>query len=78
MPKIYLALYKGRKSIRHPRDLWPRLSDGLVRLLTRSPYSHCEIAVHEIQTACLPATAAARAMAACAPKLCRCRLINGI
>lgn len=45
MPKIYLALYKGRKSIRHPRDLWPRLSDGLVRLLTRSPYSHCEIAV---------------------------------
>ena len=45
MPKIYLALYKGRKSIRHPRDLWPRLSDGLVRLFTRSPYSHCEIAV---------------------------------
>ena len=46
MPKIHLALYKGRKRIRHPHDLWPRLSDGLVRLFTRSPYSHCEIAVH--------------------------------
>ena len=45
MPKLYLALYKGRKAIRHPRDLWLRLSDGLVRLLTRSPYSHCEIAL---------------------------------
>ena len=45
MPKIYLALYKGRKSIRHPLDLMPRLSDGLTRLFTRGPYSHCEIAV---------------------------------
>ena len=45
MAKIHLALYKGKKAVRHPRDVWPRLSDGLVRLITRGPYSHCEIAV---------------------------------
>lgn len=44
-PKIYLACYKGRKSIERPYDLIARFSDGLTRFLTSGPYSHCEIAV---------------------------------
>lgn len=42
---VYLALYKGRTKGRKLRDLPARLQDSLVRLLTRSPYSHCELAV---------------------------------
>lgn len=42
---IYLALYKGRTGGRHPRRLFARLQDRIIRRLTRSPYSHCEIAI---------------------------------
>ncbi|UOO82755.1 hypothetical protein LVJ83_04635 [Uruburuella testudinis] len=44
-PTIYLALYKGRKSIKRPYDLIARFSDWLTRLLTAGPYSHCEISI---------------------------------
>lgn len=44
-PKIYLALYKGRARIERPYDLLARFSDWLTRRLTKSPYSHCEIAI---------------------------------
>ncbi|MEX4029427.1 enoyl-CoA hydratase, partial [Haemophilus influenzae] len=43
--KIYLALYKGKKSGKKPKDLLARLSDWLTRKLTKGAYSHCEIAV---------------------------------
>lgn len=43
--KVYLALYKGRKSGRGLKVRWSRLSDWIVRAITRSPYSHCEIAI---------------------------------
>lgn len=42
---VYLALYKGRTKGRRSRDLLLRLQDRIIRLLTRSPYSHCELAV---------------------------------
>lgn len=44
---IYLAFYKGRKTIKQPKDLLAWLSDGLIRLFTKSQYSHCEIAVYD-------------------------------
>lgn len=45
MTKVYIAFYKGKArkgaSLREKRHhFW----DGLIRLFTRSPYSHCEIA----------------------------------
>jgi identified by metaGeneAnnotator len=46
MSKVYLALYKGRKSGRTPKALAMRLADWVIRKATRSIYSHCEIAVH--------------------------------
>ncbi|TNG92990.1 enoyl-CoA hydratase [Pasteurellaceae bacterium USgator11] len=45
--KVYLALYKGKKSGWKPKDLIARLSDWLTRRLTRGEYSHCEIAVQK-------------------------------
>ena len=45
MPKIYLALYKGRKSGIGIGALTARLQDWLVRRATGGIYSHCEIAV---------------------------------
>lgn len=45
MSGVYLALYKGRKSGRRPKDLLARLADWAVRKATNSPYSHCEIAI---------------------------------
>ncbi len=41
--KVYLALYKGKKSGWKPRDLVARFSDWLTRKLTKGIYSHCEI-----------------------------------
>ena len=45
MTQVYLALYKGRKRGKTPRELWQRLMDWAVRAATRGQYSHCEIAV---------------------------------
>lgn len=45
--KVYLAFYKGRKTGRRPADLAARFIDWVIRTATRSPYSHCEIAVKE-------------------------------
>ena len=45
--RVVLALYKGNRSGKwySPRVLQARLGDWLIRTFTRSPYSHCEIAV---------------------------------
>ena len=45
--KIYLALYKGRRdgAWYRPGVAAARLSDWIIRTLTGSPYSHCELAV---------------------------------
>ena len=45
MTQVYLALYKGRKRGKTPREQWQRLMDWAVRAATRGQYSHCEIAV---------------------------------
>lgn len=45
MSKVYLALYKGRKSGRMPKALALRLVDWVIRKATRGIYSHCEIAL---------------------------------
>ena len=44
---VYLALYKGRRdgAWYQPKVAAARLSDWIIRTLTRSPYSHCELAV---------------------------------
>ena len=44
---VYLALYKGHRdgAWYQPKVAAARLSDWIIRTLTRSPYSHCEIAV---------------------------------
>lgn len=44
---IYLALYKGRRdgAWYRPGIAAARLSDQIIRALTRSTYSHCELAV---------------------------------
>lgn len=42
---VYLAMYKGRKHGRGLGVQWLRFQDWLIRTVTRSPYSHCEIAV---------------------------------
>ena len=45
--KIYLALYKGRRdgAWYRPGVAAARVSDWIIRTLTGSPYSHCELAV---------------------------------
>ncbi|WP_314309349.1 hypothetical protein [Kingella denitrificans] len=45
--KIYLALYKGRRdgAWYKPSVATARVSDWIIRTLTGSPYSHCELAV---------------------------------
>ncbi|WP_136429612.1 enoyl-CoA hydratase [Haemophilus influenzae] len=45
--KIYLALYKGKKSGKKPKDLLAKFSDWLTRKLTKGAYSHCEIVVRK-------------------------------
>lgn len=40
MYKVYLALYKGSGG-----SLYDRLTDWLIRKITKGKYSHCEIAV---------------------------------
>ena len=45
MSKVYLAMYKGRKDGRGVKVWAARIADWVVRTVTRSPYSHCEIAV---------------------------------
>lgn len=45
MSKVYLALYKGRKSGRSPKALAMRFADWVIRKATRGQYSHCEIVV---------------------------------
>ncbi|WKS99810.1 hypothetical protein NYR30_00480 [Gallibacterium salpingitidis] len=45
MSEVYLAFYKGRKSINRPFDLLAKFSDWLTRKVTKGDYSHCEIAI---------------------------------
>lgn len=45
MPHVYLALYKGQKQGKDLKSLISRFLDYSVRKITKSPYSHCEIAV---------------------------------
>ena len=47
MTAVYLALYKGRRdgAWYRPGVAAARLSDWIIRTLTGSPYSHCELAV---------------------------------
>lgn len=41
---VYVAFYKGRPKPGSPwRERLKYLFDGAIRLLTRSPYSHCEL-----------------------------------
>ena len=40
MAEVYLALYKGKAD-----GIRARFEDWLIRTITRSQYSHCEIAV---------------------------------
>lgn len=42
---IYVAFYKHKKRITGWRSLCQRLADSVIRLVTHSRYSHCEIAV---------------------------------
>lgn len=42
---VYVAFYKGRKTIRHPYDLLAKFADWLTRKVTKGEYSHCEIAI---------------------------------
>ncbi len=44
MSKVYLALYKGRKDGRGLKVWADRFADWVIRTITRSKYSHCEIA----------------------------------
>lgn len=46
MTKVYLALYKGKKDIKKPKHVLFRAVDELIRWVTHSPYSHCEIAIN--------------------------------
>ncbi|MBQ9600854.1 MAG: hypothetical protein IJR46_02470 [Neisseriaceae bacterium] len=45
MPHVYLALYKGQKQGKDLKSLISRFLDYSVRKITKSPYSHCEIAI---------------------------------
>lgn len=47
MTAVYLALYKGRRdgAWYKPSVAAARLSDWIIRTLTGSPYSHCELAL---------------------------------
>ena len=47
MTAVYLAIYKGRRdgAWYRPGVAAARLSDWIIRTLTGSPYSHCELAV---------------------------------
>lgn len=47
MTAVYLALYKGRRdgAWYRPGVAAARVSDWIIRTLTGSPYSHCELAV---------------------------------
>lgn len=44
MDKVYLALYKGTGG-----SLYDRLTDWLIRKITKGQYSHCEIVVQKIE-----------------------------
>lgn len=43
--KVYLALYKGKKSGKGVKVQLARLTDWAIRKITRGQYSHCEIAI---------------------------------
>lgn len=43
--QVYLALYKGKKSGKGVKVKLARLTDWLIRKITRGQYSHCEIAI---------------------------------
>ena len=45
MGRVYLAMYKGRKDGRGLKVWFSRSADWVIRVVTGSLYSHCEIAV---------------------------------
>lgn len=45
MVRVYLAMYKGRQDGSGIKVWAARLIDWAIRTITRSPYSHCEIAI---------------------------------
>ncbi len=56
MTKIYLALYKGRKTGNSFSALLAHSADFLVRKLTNGKYSHCEIVVSKGKNVCYSAS----------------------
>lgn len=44
---VYLAFYRGRKSIHSPIDVLYRFIDWLIRVVTWGEFSHCEIAIKD-------------------------------
>ena len=80
MTAVYLAIYKGRRdgAWYRPGVAAARLSDWIIRTLTGSPYSHCELAVLIPTQPCLIAIHPASATAVCGSKPCRCRPKSGI
>lgn len=44
MSKVYLALYKGTGG-----SLYDRVTDWLIRKITKGQYSHCEIAIEQTE-----------------------------
>lgn len=80
MAKVYLSLYKGRKTIKTPKDLAFRIVEWVIRKVTGGQYSHCEIAVPVafFRRPFLTAIHHLFVMAVCAVNVCRCLLKNGI
>ncbi|WII94707.1 enoyl-CoA hydratase [Moraxella haemolytica] len=48
---VSVAFYKGKKTIKRPQDLGLWVIDGMIRMITHSPYSHCEIVI-DMQDGC--------------------------
>lgn len=58
--RVYLALYKGCKDGRGLKVWLARAADWVIRAITGSPYSHCEIVIqrsHDNQFDCYSASA---------------------
>lgn len=44
---IFVAFYKHKKRVNNTHTLIQRTIDSMIRCVTRSPYSHCEIAIQK-------------------------------
>lgn len=50
MAEVYLACYKGKpRAGASIRDRLPYLLDGIIRIFTNSPYSHCELVIPNLK-----------------------------